>query len=365
MKFSINQSELNKALSIVSKVPSNNSTLAVLSGIHITAVENEIILEATNLVLSIKHHVPALVEEQGDTVVSAKLLQDIVKGLPDMAVRIEAEPGTVNVYCNTTTISLRALDPEDFPAFPEIQITQKAQFPFDAFSAMVKATSKIVSRDETRIALTGVLIAYEGTKLRMVATDSYRLAVSDTELETAADEPFEVLVDGRFLSNIASLTQSDEPIEVGTNDNQIIVKYQNTTFINRRIEAAYPNYRSLILTDYKTKVTLPTASLIDAVRRVSLLSSSVTPVQISIDAESGVMSLMTSSNDIGNALETLICDIEGESSEISFNHGYLLDGLASVKSDVVELQLFGTMKPGILRATKDEDFLYVIMPMRV
>jgi len=307
MKFSINQSELNHALSIVSKVPTNNSTLAVLSGVHIKATDTQVILETTNLVLSIKHTVSALVEEPGEAVVPTKLFLDIIKSLPDMAVRIENEQNTVSIFCNNISYSLRSMDPADFPAFPEIQTSQEASFPFDVFSSMVKATAKIVGRDESRIALTGVLINQEGDTLRMVATDSYRLAVSDAKLETSTSEPFEALLDGKFLQNIAALGQSEENIIIGMNENQVIIRYQETSFINRKIEAAYPNYKQLISTDYKTKVTLPTQSLIDAVRRMALLSNSVTPVQIMVDAEGGVISLVTASHDVGNAQETIIC----------------------------------------------------------
>ena len=148
-------------------------------------------------------------------------------------------------------------------------------------------------------------------------------------------------------------------------ENQIIVKYQDTTFINRRIEGTFPNYKQLIADGFITRATLPTHALIDAVRRVSLLSNKVSPVQIKVDSEAGVVTLLTNSQDIGNAQENLICEVEGEPVEIAFNYSFLLDGLNSIDTDAVHLDLFGPMKPGILRATEGENFLYLIMPVRV
>ena len=230
---------------------------------------------------------------------------------------------------------------------------------------MVKRTAKVVSHDETRVVLTGVLISCVGNELKMVATDSYRLAVAETELSQACPEEFEAVISGSFLSDIASLPQSDQPITLALSENQIIVSYQDTTFINRRIEGTFPNYKQLIADGFSTRATLSTHALIDAVRRVSLLSNKVSPVQIKVDAEAGVVTLLTNSQDIGNAQENLICEIEGESVEIAFNYSFLLDGLNSIDTDAVHLDLFGPMKPGILRAAEGENFLYLIMPVRV
>lgn len=365
MKFSINQSELQNALSVCVKGSSTRSTLSILAGVYIKTEEGSITLQTTNLELSIKVTCSALVEEQGESVVPAKLFLDIVKNLPDMAVRIEADASTAVVFCDSTTFSLKALNPLDFPAFPEVEADQEAQFPFSVFSKMVKRTSKVVSHDETRIVLTGVLISCVGTELKMVATDSYRLAVAETELSQPCPEEFEAVISGSFLSDIASLPQSDQPITLALSENQIIVKYQDTTFINRRIEGSFPNYKQLIADGFITRATLPTHALVDAVRRVSLLSNKVSPVQIKVDSEAGVVTLLTNSQDIGNAQENLICEVEGEPVEIAFNYSFLLDGLNSIDTDAVHLDLFGPMKPGILRATEGENFLYLIMPVRV
>lgn len=365
MKFSVNQSELQNALSVVAKGSSNRSTLSILAGVYLKAEDGQLVLQTTNLELSIRIAVSALVEEQGETVVPAKLFLDIVKNLPDMAVRVEAHESTAQVFCDTATFSLKTLNPLDFPAFPEISSEYQTQFPFSTFASMVKSTAKVVSHDETRIVLTGVLISQVGTNLKMVATDSYRLAVAETELDITAAEDFEAVIAGSFLQDIASLPSTDEPITLALNENQIIVTYKDTTFINRRIEGTFPNYKQLITDGFQTRATLSTRALADAVRRVSLLSNKVSPVQISVDPDAGTVRLLTSSQDIGTAQEELLCEIQGEPVDIAFNFTFMLDGLHALSSDVVYLDLFGGMKPGILRAAEGEDFLYLIMPVRV
>lgn len=365
MKFSVNQSELNNALAVVIKGSSNRSTLSILGGVYIKASNNAITLQTTNLELSIKLMVSALVDEPGEVVVPAKLFMDIVKSLPDVAVTIESQDLQTYVFCNNATFSLKTLNPLDFPAFPEIDVDQKASFPFKAFSSMVKSTAKIVSRDESRAILTGVLINQTGSTLRMVSTDSYRLAVTETELERSIPSEFEAVISGAFLQDIASLPVSDNDIVLALNNNQIIITYQNITFINRRIEGTFPNYKQLLSDNYKTRVTLPTSDLTDAVRRVSLLSNKVSPVQINVDSEANIVTLTTTSQDIGNAQEVVMGEVEGEPVDIAFNYLFVLDGLNAIKSNTLYLDLFGAMKPGILRATDDQNFLYLIMPVRV
>ena len=161
MKFSINRTELANALSIVLKGVSTRSTLPVLSGILIEAAGDKIILQATDLELSIQYSVAALVEEEGRTVVPGKLFSEIVKNLPDAAVHVEATDEQAFVTCDTSSFSIRALNAEDFPGFPRGDVHQKIEIPFHQFSTMVKRVSRVVSKDESRAILTGVLITLE------------------------------------------------------------------------------------------------------------------------------------------------------------------------------------------------------------
>lgn len=364
MKVSVNQSELSNALATVVKGSSSRSTLSILSGILIQAREGEIVLQTTNLELSIRIVLPALVEEQGDTVVPAKLFSDIVKNLPDMAVSISTNESVVTVFCNNTTYSLKTLNPLDFPLFPEVEADQEISFPFDTFARMVKSTARTVSRDESHPILTGILIAQSGESLKMVATDSYRLAVAEATLDSTPPREFEAVISGSFLQDIIALPSSSDPIFLALNENQIVVTYHNATFINRRIEGVFPNYKQLLSSDYTTKVTLSRSELTDAIRRVSLLSNKVSPVQVSVDAEAGILTLISTSQDIGNAQESIVCAVEGEPVDIAFNYTFMLDGLSSIQSDEITFNLLGAMKPGVLQSTGEEKFLYLIMPVR-
>lgn len=364
VRFSINKSELLNALTIVSKGASPRSTLPVLSGVYIKAEGAGLVMQTTDLERSIRYDVAALIEEEGTIVIPERLLLDIVKNLPEAAVSFETHDGTISVSCDQSSFVLKTLDPEDFPEFPVVAVNNKISVPFAEFCSVVKRVAKVVSKDQSRAVLTGVLISTSPEGLKMVATDSYRLAVSEIEVP-GIEADFEAIVSGSFLQEVASLPKMDETIEIGLSENQVVFNFQNMVLINRRIEGNFPNYKQLIPDSCATKTCFTTQELITAVKRVGLISSISSPVKFDINADARNAIINTASQDVGSAEEILSCEVNGESTQIAFNHQYVLDGLMSVSTDQVILETQSSLKPGIFKAVGDEKFLYLVMPVRI
>ena len=367
MKFSINQSELQNALTVVLKGIATRSTLPILSGIFLDARNDSLTLQATDLELSIQYTVAALVEEEGKAVVPGKLFSEIVKNLPDAAVHVEASEENAVITCDTASFSIKSLDAEDFPGFPHVDVQQEIAVPFSQFASMVKRVARVVSKDESRAILTGVLITLEGGHLKMVATDSYRLAITEAELAEAAAEAedFQAVIAGSFLQEIASLQRSDDPLRIALAENQIVVTYHDTVFINRRIEGNFPNYRQLLPDSHATRVSMEVGHLVAGVKRASLLGQTSSPVKFDVNIASQTVQLSSVAQDVGSAQETLPCAGEGEDVQIAFNYSYVLDGLSAVGTDEVFLEVQSPLKPGIFKAGEGEDYLYLIMPVRI
>ena len=365
VKFSINQSELQDALAVVLKGIATRSTLPILSGIYLDAHNDNLTLQATDLELSIQFTIPALVEEEGRSVFPGKLFFDIVKNLPDAAVHVETGEDSAVITCDASSFSIKTLDAEDFPGFPHVDTQQAISIPFSQFSSMVKRVARVVSKDESRAILTGVLITFEGETLKMVATDSYRLAITEAQLGEPAAEGFQAVISGSFLQELASLARTDDPLTIALAENQIVVTYHDTVFINRRIEGNFPNYRQLLPDSYATRVRLNVSHLVSGVKRTSILGQQSSPVKFAIDVESQTVQLSAAAQDVGSAQETLACQGEGDNVEIAFNYAYVLDGLGSVNTDDVFLEVQSGMKPGIFKAGEGENFLYLVMPVRI
>ena len=365
VKFSINQSELQNALSVVLKGVSTRSTLPILSGILLEAHSDGLTLQTTDLELSIQYCVPALVEEPGRAVVPGKLFSDIVKNLPDAAVHVDADNQKALVTCDASSFSIKALNPEDFPGFPHVDVRQTIEVPFPQFSSMVRRVAKVVSKDESRAILTGVLVTLENGVFKMVATDSYRLAITEAEIPQTSADDFQAVISGSFLAELASLPKTEAPLSIALADNQIMVTCQGTTFINRRIEGNFPNYKQLLPSSYATRAKIEVSRLVAAVKRASLLGSSSSPVKFDLNAASQTAQLSATSQDVGSAQEIVPCTMEGEDVQIAFNYAYVLDGLASVGTDNVYLEVQSALKPGIFRAEGNDNYLYLVMPVRI
>lgn len=365
MKLSINKSELQNALSVVLKGASSRSTLPILSGVLMEAKGDALTLQTTDLELSIQYTVPALIEEEGRAVVPAKLLSDIVKNLSDAAVHIAADDQAADLSCDGASFSIKALDPDDFPGFPHVDVLQTIQVPFTQFASMVRRVARVVSRDESRAILTGVLITLEGTTFRMVATDSYRLALTEAEVPASAADDFQAVISGSFLQEIAALPKSDEPISLALAENQIVVTYRDTVFVNRRIEGSFPNYKQLLPDSHALRATINAERLAAAVKRVSLLGQAAAPVRFDLNVASQTLQLSAAAQDVGSAQETLSCTCEGEDAEIALNSSYVIEGLSAVETENVNFEVVSSMRPGTFTADAPENYLYLVMPVRI
>ena len=366
MKFSINASELQTALTTVSKGAHSHSTQQILTGIYLSASNDTLTLESTDLDLSIRLNLSALVEEEGQTVIPSKLFLDVVKSLPDSAVHIEYIEGsdTTNILCETASFSLPTLSARDFPGFPEVAEEESISIPFASFRDMVRRVARIIPRDAIQSTIDGVWIAVDEGELKMVATDTYRLAITQVSVE-GVKEGFKALVSAPFLQDLAGLSEADPLIEIALAENQVVARYGSATFINRRIESSFIPYERYLETDYQTVVRFDTAQLKESVKRISLLSSKIAPIRFSLNGPSQTTQLSTASQDVGTAAETIHSEIEGDDFEVGFNSAYLIDGLSSVETETVSLELQGPGKAGILRAAPEQQYLYLVMPMRI
>ena len=366
MKFNIAKSDLTEALAIVAKGMSARSTLAILSGILVEA-ENDgtVVLQTTDLEISIRHTVHADVVEPGKTVVPGKLFSDIVKTLPDAAIGISTQAEQTHVDCMGSSFTLSSLNPADFPYFPQVNADTTVKMEPAALEHAVRKVVRAVSRDESRAILTGILFSVENDAVRLVATDSYRLALADVKLEDPdAVQEFQAIIPGKTFEDVARLAAGQKVISIGFSDNQVLFEFGTTTFVSRKIEGTFPNYKQLIPDTHEVAVQVPVSELVSAIKRVALLVQSHSPIRFEFDADSQQATISARTQDVGQATETIDAAVDGGNMQIAFNHQYILDGLSAIDGDVV-IELQTSLKPGILKGAADESFLYLAMPVRL
>jgi DNA polymerase III subunit beta len=364
MKLSVARGELLDALSVVGKGLSARSTLPILSGVLLTSSNGEVQLQATDLEVSVKRTCPALVEEEGQIVVPGKLLTEIVRSLPDAAVTIETEGEIAHIRCLHSSFTVKTLNAADFPKFPEVVVEETVSLPSSVIGSVVKKVSKSVSRDETRATLTGILVVVEGPSLRMVSTDSYRLAISEVMMEGEPESGLNVVIPGRALDEITRLASDSEDMKIGLTENQVVFEFGQTVFVTRRIEGNFPNYKQIIPKESATSVEVSGEELIAAVKRVSLMALHNSPIKLQISVEDQTLSLSAMTQDVGEASEDVMVKAEGNDAGIAFNHSFLMDGLSSAGTETVRIEIKDHEKPGLIRSAEEDGFRYVLMPVR-
>lgn len=367
MKISIAHDELVAHLQTVARVASSRSAIQALSGVQISATGAGVELRATDMEIGLRSPVTAEVTRPGEVVLPARLLLDVVRRLPGDAVTLELRPEQqdVEVVAGTAQFHLRTLRSEDFPQLPEraASAERRVTVPAAAFAATVSRVSRSASRDETRPILTGVLVSADGASLRMVATDSYRLSVKETTLETPVSEPFEANVPARALEELVRLAEGREVITIGVRANQVVFEAGDVTLSSRLIDGQFPNYRQLLPEQFEHELTLDAAEVLDVVERISLMAQKNAPLRLAF--ADGELRVSAQTPDVGEASDTLPVPFAGEPFEIGFNPEFLIAGLQSAGAEKVVLKLISPLRPGLLEAADGSGFLYLIMPIRL
>jgi DNA polymerase-3 subunit beta len=348
---------------------STRSSIQTLSGVRIGEAEGGgVELQATDMEIGIRVKVDAEVESGGTPIVlPGRLLLDVVRSLPndDLALEYRSQTQDVEIVSGTAKFHLRTLPTEDFPKLPERDDAASVSVPAPAFIDTVNRVGRAASRDEARPHLTGVLVSASGNELRMVATDSYRLAVKETKLDSALAGELEVNVPVRALQELTRVAAADgvETIEVTAKENQVIFRAGDVVLSSRLIEGRFPNYKQLLPESYEHELRLSRGELLDVVKRISLMAQKNAPLRMKF--EDGALEVSAETPDIGEARESLPAPFKGETLEIGFNPEFLQDGLDSAESEELIFKLISPHRPGLIQSGDDGGFIYLVMPVRL
>ncbi len=367
MKISLQRDVLLSQLQTVTRVASTRSAIQALSGVQLVVSSTSCELRATDMDVSLRVPLEAEVAREGMVVLPARLLLDVTRVLPAAQTSLELRPAEqdVEVISGKATFHIRTLRAEDFPPFPEAGSEESVSLPLQAFVSTAQTVAGSASRDETRPVLTGILVSASERELRMVATDSYRLSVKETQLEAPLKAPFEVNVPARALQELARIAGAAEDAELSISvlQNQVLFQLDGTTLSSRLIEGQFPNYRQLLPDSFEHELRLSSAELTDVVRRMSLLAQKNAPLRLAFS--SGELTVSAQTPDVGEASEALPVAFQGEALEIGFNPDFLRDGLEAIGEGDLLLKLISPLRPGLIESADGVGFRYLIMPIRL
>ena len=363
LRMTVSRDELASRLAIVARGVSTRTTVLVLGGIQLRAEAGRLHLAATDMELSLRASLDAIVDGEGTVVVPGRLLLDIARSLPEGEVTVEHRPdeAVVVVTSGTANYRLHTYSSEDFPRLPDVENVVLHTVDRDALAETIARVSRSASRDESRPVLTGILVRFEPSKLVMAATDSYRLAVKETPVEATLPE-LEAIIPARALQELARIAAGADDIQLGMHDNHVVFGAEGVWLTTRRIDGQFPNYRQLLPEQFEHEVLLPRDEALEVVRRVSLMAQRNSPLRLRF--ADGELTVSAITQDVGEARESLPAPYTADALEIGFNAEFLRDGLESVTSDSVKFKLISPLRPAVLEG-ESNDYVYLIMPIRL
>jgi DNA polymerase-3 subunit beta len=363
LRITAAKDELVQALGTVGRAVSPRTSVQILSGILLESRGGELRLAATDMELSLRANVAAQIEGDGAIVLPGKTLVDIARLLPADDVAIEHRPteSVVHVTSGSASYTLHTYNAEDFPRLPELDAVQTFSVDRESLLETISRVARAASRDESRPVLTGILVSFSGGKLVMAATDSYRLAVKETDLDGSTPD-FEAIVPSRALQELSRIATSGDTVEVGVHENQVLFSTEGAWLTTRRIDGQFPNYRQLLPEQFEHELTLPRGELLEVVRRAAVMIQRATPLQLRF-AE-GELTVLARTHEVGESKESMPVAFSGDTLEIGFNADFLRDGLESMDGDDVRFKLISPLRPAVLQGETD-DFTYLVMPIRL
>jgi DNA polymerase III subunit beta len=362
LRATCSRDDLASALATVSRGLSTRGTVQVLSGILLRAEEGKLLLAATDMEISLRASVAGTIEGDGAVVVPGKLLADLARLLPDETVTLAHEEGdgVLSIVSGSHSSRLNVFSAEDFPRLPTLD-GELHTADAGALLATIEKVSRAASRDESRPVLTGILVELSGGKLVMAATDSYRLAVKETEIDAGAAE-IEAIIPARALQELARLAAGQDEVRIGLQENHVVFGAGDVWLTSRRIDGQFPNYKQLLPESFEAELTIERVPLLEVIRRAGVLAQRNAPLRLRF-AE-GELTVSAQTQDVGEGRESIPIEYASEPLEIGFNPEFLRDGLEAVSSDSVQLKLINPLRPGLV-VSPDESFWYLIMPIRL
>jgi len=369
MKFTIPKSRIFSAVQDVLNAVPTRTTLPVLSNMLLEVTDSKLKLAATDLDISMIITIPISTTQKGSITIPARTFAEILRELPESEIEINVTENRMELKVERGTYKISGIPTEEFPKLPAANLAKQIKIPGGDLAKMIRKTVFAVSTDETRPALNGVLWQTSSKSMQMVATDGHRLAKMSQKNNKLKGLNEDIIIPPKVLVLLVKLL-GDEEKEIGVifGENNIIFNLGDSILASRLIEGPYPNFEQVIPKDNDKKLVVNKELLESTVRRVSILSNTLTH-QIKFSLKKDNLELSSANFDLGGeAKETISCDYAAEPMDMGYNANYVLDVLKQIDGDEVIFELGTPVSAGMIYSSEKkegEDCLYLLMPLRL
>jgi DNA polymerase-3 subunit beta len=376
MKVTIIKDNFKKGLTIIEKITGKNFSLPILNNILIKAEKNILTLSGTDLEIGINYWSLLKVEKEGQIAVPAKTLSNLINFSPDEKINLETKENILFISGEKYKAQINCLSADDYPIIPKIK-NENNYLEINGQS-LLKGILKVINFcniGQTYPELSGVYFNFSDKQLDLVSTDSFRLAKQILYFENKIDKNYSFILPQkavRELVNIISENGGDNnKVRIYFEVNQIFFEFYSEGFSfpqfrlsSRLIEGEYPNYQEIIPSNYKTQIIADKSEFLNLLKSASLFSGKTNKLKVEIDPKNKNISLFAQNSDTGEIKISLPSEVKGEKQEVSFNVKFLSDGLSNIEGKKVFFELNGEEGPAILRSDEDQEYVYILMPIK-
>ncbi|EHP39578.1 DNA polymerase III subunit beta [Cupriavidus basilensis OR16] len=364
---------LLRPLQIVSGIVERRHTLPILANLLIRKSGSNVSFLSTDIEIQITTHAECGVgSDTVATTVAARKLLDILRAMPDGEVALSLNDKRMTVQSGKSRFALQTLAAEEFPTVAEAsEFGASVSLPQKTFKHLLAMVHFAMAQQDIRYYLNGMLLVVDGKKVMAVATDGHRLAYCGVELDTeatsgeAAPARQEVIIPRKTILELQRLLEdNDDPVQVQLAANQVKFTFANIELISKLVEGKFPDFQRVIPKGYKNAFAIDRVKLQQALQRTAILTTDkFKGVRCILDTH--VLKISSTNADQEEAQEELELDYSGDALDIGFNVTYLLDVLANLKSEQVQVSLGDSNSSALITVPEDDNFKYVVMPMRI
>ncbi len=364
MKVVCTQENLKKGLMITSRISNGSTTLPVLNNVLIKTDQGVIKLSSTNLEMGVNTWVRCKVDEEGGISVPAKTLADLINNLPNDNITLSTDNNQLLIETSNYQTKIKGLAPDEFPLIPQIEEQNAVEIKSKELRTAISQTSFAAAYSETQPEISGVLFNFDENKLKIAATDRYRLAEKSVDIKGSAVK--NLIVPNKAVQELAKVLGSsdNETVQVFFTQNQVMFKTEETELTSRLIDGQYPDYKQIIPQSFTTEIDLSTENLGTAMRTAGIFTQTGNNVSLVYTSPDKLV-ISSSSGDIGESNLQIPCEVRGDDGKIIFNHRYILDCLSTIGTKNVTFQIINENFPALLTSKELPGYIYLVMPIKI
>lgn len=371
MIITISRERLLNEINKISRIISYKSPIPALTGLLFEVKADKLVLLGTDGIISMQVEIKAgdsnlVIKEMGRSLIKVRFASEVIKKIDSPLINIEVVEGNIiRINANNFDSQLNTLDVSNYPKILFDTSGQEFVISSNNLRDIVNQVGFATDTQEKNIIFSGIHFLFSSDKLKVTATDSFRLASKEIIFPYQSDNDFEIIIPGKVIQEINKITEKNEPITIINNENNILFKTGNTIVQSKIIVGKYPNINKIIPKEYNSVIEIKNRDLLNAIDRASVLTHEINNTTIKLDIDNHKIKIISSASEIGNSNEYLNNFVlSGETMKIAFKSQYMLDALKSFKTNNLKLNLIADDKPIIITSDEDRTLLQLVLPIR-